>query len=139
MLRATCDFSRVESVLQGQQQARAVAAIPSADGLYFSSDTPLEHNYIYRLDLRGELMQVAPISCSSIYGCRVGNRVFFSTMVEPSEVNRDRYVRVYGGAGASPKTGTCCWDGKKIFGRWACSSTEMLSCPMETTTRSFWP
>ena len=74
-----------------------------ANGLYFSSDTPLEHNYIYRLDLRGELVQVAPISCSSIYGCRVGNRVFFSTMVEPSEVNRDRYVRVYSGAGVSPK------------------------------------
>ncbi len=103
MLRATCDLSRIEAVLQGQQQARAVAAIPTADGLYFSSDTPLEHNYIYRLDLRGELVQVAPISCSSIYGCRVGNRVFFSTMVEPSEVNRDRYVRVYSGAGVSPK------------------------------------
>jgi hypothetical protein len=103
ILRATCDFSRIETVLQGQQQARAVAAIPTSDGLYFSSDTPLEHNYIYRLDLRGELVQVAPISCSSIYGCRVGNRVFFSTMVEPSEVNRDRYVRVYGGTGVSPK------------------------------------
>ena len=37
-----------------------------------------------------------PISSSSIYGCRVGSRVFFSTMVEPSEVNRDRQVRVYG-------------------------------------------
>jgi hypothetical protein len=103
VLRATCDLSRIEAVLQGQQQARAVAAIPTADGLYFSSDTPLEHNYIYRLDLRGELVQVAPISCSSIYGCRVGNRVFFSTMVEPSEVNRDRYVRIYGGTGVFPK------------------------------------
>jgi len=96
ILRATCDFSRVEPVLQGQQQTRAVAAIPTADGLYFSSDTPLESNYIYRLDRQDSLLQVAPISSSSIYGCRVGTRVFFSTMVEPSEVNRDRQVRVYG-------------------------------------------
>jgi len=100
ILRATYDFSRVEAVLQGQQQTRAVAAIPTEDGLYFSSDTPLEPNYIYRLDRQESLLQVAPISSSSIYGCRVGNRVFFSTMVEPSEVNRDRHVRLYGGTGA---------------------------------------
>ncbi len=101
ILRAACDFSRVEAVLQGQQQTRAVAAIPTEDGLYFSSDTPLEHNYIYRLDRQESLLQVAPISSSSIYGCRVGSRVFFSTMVEPSEVNRDRHVRLYGGTGGS--------------------------------------
>jgi len=101
ILRATCDFSRVEVVLQGQQQARAVAIIPTEDCLYFASDTPLEPNYIYRLDRQHALFQVAPISSSSIYGCRVGNRVFFSTMVEPSEVNRDSHVRVYGGH-ASP-------------------------------------
>jgi hypothetical protein len=101
ILRASCNFSRVEAVLQGQQQTRAVAGILTEDGLYFSSDTPLEPNYIYRLDRQESLVQVAPISSSSIYGCRVGNRVFFSTMVEPSEVNRDRHVRLYGGTGAS--------------------------------------
>jgi len=103
VLRATCDFSRVDAVLQGKQQARAVAAIPTADGLYFSSDTPLESNYIYRLDRQASLLQVAPISSSSIYGCRVASHVFFSTMVEPSEVNRDHQVHVYGGAGESAK------------------------------------
>ena len=103
VLRAACDFSRVEAVLQGKQQARAVAAIPTEDGLYFSSDTPLESNYIYRLDRQGSLQQVAEISSSSIYGCRVGSRVFFSTMVEPSDVNRDRQKRVYGGAGEIAK------------------------------------
>ena len=97
ILRATCDFSRVEVVMQGNQQARAVAAVPTEDALYFSSDTPLESNYIYRLDRKGSLSQIASISSSSIYGCRVRDQVFFSTMVEPSEVNRDRAVRVYGG------------------------------------------
>jgi hypothetical protein len=104
ILRAACDFSRVETVLQGQQQARAVAAIPTEHGLYFSSDTPLESNYIYRLDRQEKLLQLAPISSSSIYGCRVGTRVFFSTMVEPSEVNRDRNVRIYGSSSASAQT-----------------------------------
>jgi hypothetical protein len=96
ILRAACDFSRVDIVLQGQQQARAVAAIPTEDALYFSSDTPLESNSVYRLDRNGKLTQLAPISSSSIYGCCVGSKVFFSTMVEPSEVNRDRAVRIYG-------------------------------------------
>ncbi|MBZ5688913.1 MAG: hypothetical protein LAP86_28215 [Acidobacteriia bacterium] len=97
ILRASCDFSHVEIVMQGNQQARAVAAVPTEDALYFSSDTPLERNHIYRLDREGKLSQLAQISSSSIYGCRVGRRVFFSTMIEPSEVNRDRIVRVYGG------------------------------------------
>jgi hypothetical protein len=97
ILRASCDFSTVEIVLQGKQQARAVAAVPTEDGLCFSSDTPLESNYIYRLDRRGQLSQLAPISSSSIYGCRVGGQLFFSTMVEPSAVNPDTHVRVYGG------------------------------------------
>jgi hypothetical protein len=96
ILRASCDFSRVDAVLHGNQQARAVAFVPMPDGLYFSSDTPLESNYIYRLDRKGSLTQLASISSSSIYGCRVGSRVFFSTMVEPSEVNHDQHVRIYG-------------------------------------------
>jgi hypothetical protein len=82
--------------MQGRQQARAVAAIPTEEGLYFSSDTPLEPNFIYRLDHVGKLSQLAAISSSSIYGCRAGNHLFFSTMVEPSDVNRDRAVRLYG-------------------------------------------
>jgi hypothetical protein len=99
ILRASCDFSQVDTVLQGNQQSRAVALVPTEDGLYFSSDTPLESNHIYRLGREGKLSQLAPISSSSIYGCRVGPQVFFSTMVEPSEVNRDPNVRIYGGHG----------------------------------------
>jgi len=97
VLRATADLRQVDAVLQGKQQARAVAAIPTEEALYFASDTPLESNYIYRLDRRGTLDQLAPISSSSIYGCRVGAHLFFSTMVEPGEVNRDRKVRIYAG------------------------------------------
>ena len=40
ILRATCDFSRVEAVLQGRQQTRAVAAIPTEDGLTFLPTRP---------------------------------------------------------------------------------------------------
>src|SRR5271166_7083829 len=93
ILHAACDLSHVDVVLQGKQQARAVAVIPMEDALYFSSDTPLENNYIYRLDRQGTVSKVASISRTSIYRRRVRNNVFFTTMVEPSEVNSDRAVR----------------------------------------------
>src|SRR4029077_1681862 len=86
ILRASCDLRSIAVLMQGKQQTRAVAAVPTKDAIYFSTDTPLESNFIYRLDRHGSLSQLAPISSSSIYGCRVANHVFFSTMVEPSEV-----------------------------------------------------
>jgi len=96
ILRAHCDLSQVETVLQGNQQARAVAMVPTQDGLYFSTDTPLEANSLYRLGRDRKLSRLQAISSSSIYGCRVGERVFFSTMIEPSSANPDRHVRIYG-------------------------------------------
>lgn len=103
ILRASCDFSKVDVVVKGNQQARAVAAVPAEDGLYFASDTPLEQNFIYHLRPDGKLSRLAPISGSSIYGCRVDPYLFFSTMVEPSHVNRDTSVRVFGANMQSPE------------------------------------
>jgi hypothetical protein len=97
IVRASYDFRKVDVVLQGNQQARAVALVPAESGLYFSSDTPLEENSIYHLDRQGKLSQRAPLTSSSIYGCRVGRDVFFSTMVEPSPKNKDHSVRIFGG------------------------------------------
>jgi hypothetical protein len=96
ILRASCDFKSVDVVLSGHQQARAVALVPTPEGLYFSSDTPLESNHVYRLDRRGELTELVPLSSSSIYGCRAGGGIFFSTMVEPSLANPDSTVRLFG-------------------------------------------
>jgi len=96
ILRASLDLTSVEPVLAGGQQVRTVAAVPAEDGLYFSSDTPIEKNFIYRLDRDRNLCKLAELSSSSIYGCRVGNALFFSTMVEPSQVNLDLSASVYG-------------------------------------------
>jgi hypothetical protein len=98
ILRASCDFKTVDVVLSGNQQTRTAALVPTRDALYFSSDTPFESNYVYRLDRREDLARVASLSSSSIYGCCVGNAVFFSTMVEPSAINLDRNVCLFGSA-----------------------------------------
>jgi len=96
ILRASCDFKTVDVVLSGNQQARSAALVPTRDALYFSSDTPLEGNHVYRLGRRGDLRQLTSLSSSSIYGCRVGDTFFFSTMVEPSTANSSRDVCLYG-------------------------------------------
>jgi hypothetical protein len=95
ILRASYDLKSVEPVLAGNQQARAVAAVASPEGLYYASDTPLEANHVYRMDRNGAVSVLAALDSSSIEGCRVGDIMFFSTMVEPSEVNSSRLVSLY--------------------------------------------
>src|SRR5207253_9374367 len=70
-----------------------VTLVPTREALYFCSDTPFETNHIYRYSRQGILSQVAELNGSSIYGCRAREAIFFSTMVEPSAVNRDRQDR----------------------------------------------
>jgi len=96
ILRASCDLRSIEVVLAGNQQARAVSAIPTHDGLYFSTDTPSEENHVYRLDRGGSIERVGDLSSSSIYACKVGEAMFFSTMIEPSSVNKTREVQIAG-------------------------------------------
>jgi hypothetical protein len=101
VLRASCDLRSVDVVLAGNQQARAVAAIPTQNGLYLSTDTPLEKNYVYRLNRAGSVEPVGDLASSSIFGCRVGEAMFFSTMVEPSAVNTTREVHLAGSRDAT--------------------------------------
>jgi hypothetical protein len=96
VLRASCDLRSVEVIMAGNQQARSVALIPMKDAVYFSTDTPSEKNHVYRLDRAGNLAQVGDLPSSSIYGCRVGAAMFFSTMIEPSAVNQSRKVHLAG-------------------------------------------
>ncbi len=97
ILRASCDLKTVESVMAGNQQARAVAAVVTAEGVYFASDTPLEANHVYRLSRNGTLATLADLDSSCIEGCLVGETAVFSTMVEPSAANPSRLVSLYGG------------------------------------------
>jgi hypothetical protein len=100
VLRADCDLRSVEVVLAGNQQARAVAAVPTQNGLYLSTDTPFERNHVYRIDRAGNVERVGDLPSSSIYGCKVscnvGDAMFFSTMIEPSAVNTSKQVHLTG-------------------------------------------
>jgi hypothetical protein len=96
ILRASHDLSSVETVLEGNQQVRAAAAIPTREALYLSTDTPYEKNHVYRLDASGRLECVGDLNSSSIYGCQVREALFFSTMAEPTLVNERRKIQIAG-------------------------------------------
>jgi hypothetical protein len=105
ILRASLDLRAVEPVISGNQQARAVALVPTRDALYLSTDTPHEQNHVYRLDRSSARLDcVGDLRNSSIYGCRVSDAIFFSTMVEPSVVNTTPDVDIVGSQGRSWNT-----------------------------------
>jgi len=110
IIRAALDFSLVDEVIFGNQQAMAVAAIVTREGLYFASDTPLEKNYIYFLDRGDRVHRVAAIPSSSIYAAKNRSGMFFSTMVEPSDVNRTRAVTLVGSAGGNCWSEVAAWE-----------------------------
>jgi hypothetical protein len=109
VLRASCDLKTIDVAMSGNQQARAVAVVPAPEGLYFSSDTPLEANHVYHLDRQGNLSTLSDLESSSIYGCRVGDAIFFTTMVEPSEINETRSVHLYGSHAPGEWRPLCEW------------------------------
>jgi hypothetical protein len=110
VLRADLDLRNVEVVLSGNQQARAVAAIPTPDALYLSTDTPLERNQVLRLNREGHPETVAELASSSIFGCQTGQALFFSTMAEPSRVNTAREVHLVGSADGSKWQVVASWE-----------------------------
>lgn len=96
IMRASLDWGQVETVLSGSQQTRAVALVPTVEGVYFATDTTVETNHIYRLGRDGSLERLAAIAGSGMQACRVGEVLFFSTAVEPSPVNQHSFACLYG-------------------------------------------
>lgn len=110
IIRASRDLRSFDEVVSGNQQCRAVAAVLSAGGIYFTSDTPLERNFIYFLDRNGSIHTLESIPTSSIYGCRNRSGIFFSTMVEPSQVNPSHEVTVVGSSNGADWQQICRWQ-----------------------------
>ena len=136
ILRASCDLKTVETVMAGNQQARAVAAVATAEGVYFASDTPLEANHVYRLSRDGTLATLADLDSSCIEGCLVGETAVFSTMVEPSAANPSRLVSLY--AGREPAHGGTSRRGPKMRGPCGSFNTATRSCPLARIRRNTW-
>ena len=94
--RTDDEFDSLTKVAGGSQQFRAVQLLFTASNIYFGSDTPDEHNYIYRMDRLGNRVQrLCQVGGSVFYACTVGDCLFFSTAVEPSRVNYTRHAELW--------------------------------------------
>jgi hypothetical protein len=88
--------NKFEAVIQGTQQSRAIQLQFLEDSVIYGTDTPLEKNYIYRMD-RVTLVPSAlkQVNGSVFHSTLFKNHLFFSTAVEPSKVNTDTNANIY--------------------------------------------
>lgn len=94
--RSADQFRTLEKVTGGAQRVRAVDLCFTEDHVYFGSDTPLERNFIYRIERRsGEIECLQEVGSSVFFGCRVAGHLFFSTVAEPSSVNRTDRAEIW--------------------------------------------
>jgi hypothetical protein len=93
---ANC-FRSLEKVIAGSQQVRSIQLLFTKKYVYFGSDTPLEKNYIYRVDKATQKIEkLQEVESSVFWGCKVGDALFFSTAVEPSKVSKCQDACIWG-------------------------------------------
>lgn len=82
---------RVEWVVRGNQQARAVEAIVTQSELLFGTDSESEPNWIMGLaKSSGQLRAVMPIVGQSLHACRMAGMNWVATDVEPHHQGNDQ-------------------------------------------------
>ena len=90
-------FKNLEKVIGGSQNKRALQLLFTHDHIYFGTDTPYETNRIYRINKRNSTVEaLSDVNGSVYWGCKVNSTMFFSTAVEPSRINRDRFASLWG-------------------------------------------
>jgi hypothetical protein len=96
VLLAHDGFATLSILSGGTQRSRAVTILATEGGYFLPTDTPFEQNYIQFLSFDGTLSERCPIVGSCLGGCQVGAWSFFATASEPSIVNFDPSVILYG-------------------------------------------
>lgn len=79
---ADIDFKSVKPVVRGAQKYRSCVLIPTRDGLFYITDTPLEQNYVYHLSSDNKLQKIAEIPGPCIFGIEKNGYLYFATSVE---------------------------------------------------------
>lgn len=87
-------FRKIEAVLIGDQQARAVVGFPVEGGILYATDSVSQENSIYLLEINEannvvNRKKITKINGSVIYGAVLKNGWVFSTTVESSERDRE--------------------------------------------------
>ena len=81
---ADMNFTCVKKLIGNKQKYRSCVAFIEDNYLIYATDTPLENNYIYKLNLSTlELTTICNLPGSCIYGTKIENSMYFATAVEP--------------------------------------------------------
>lgn len=97
ILKTLDRFESIQTVLEGAQQVRAIQLLFTKEYVYFGSDSPSAINKIYRYERsNGKLEELQIVGGSVFWGCSASDWLLFSTAVEPSRVNKQRYAELWG-------------------------------------------
>jgi len=98
--KATNNFKEVTPFLRGNQDYRGCVAFPVPDGLIYATDAPFQDDYIMKLKLDGEnveLKKLQPINGSCIYGAQTSDgRLVFASTVEADGRNQSLMKFLFG-------------------------------------------
>jgi len=89
-------FKNFEIISQGSQLSRSIDIIPLIDGYIIPTDTPKQKNWIYFLDRKGNIKSKSTVKGSIFHICQYQNFFLASTALEPSNVNNQSFVYMYG-------------------------------------------
>jgi hypothetical protein len=93
---ATPGFAEYRVIVQGNQQTRACSGVPTAAGLVYATDTPLEQNHVYLLDAgTGAVRRLADVQQSALFMTEACGGLWLSTIVEPSKALPTQSVHVW--------------------------------------------
>lgn len=102
------DFKTMKRYLTGKQQYRSCVGFPTAEGLIFATDTPLEENFIYLVSREKKLERICTLEGPSIYGTEFGDKFLLSTVVEGhSDEKRRRWELISYKRGQGVKSRYC--------------------------------
>ena len=78
------DFQEVKPIVIGSQQYRSCVAFPVKGGLLYATDSPLEQNSIYHLNVEsGKVTKLKDLTGACVFGLEKDGRYYFTADVEP--------------------------------------------------------
>ena len=78
------DFKEVKPIVIGSQQYRSCVAFPIKRGLLYATDSPLEQNCIYHLDVEsGKVTKLTELTGACVFGTEKNGNYYFTADVEP--------------------------------------------------------
>jgi hypothetical protein len=82
---------------KGNYKWKTISLIFTEDYVYWGTDDPFRHNYIYQWNRsNGNLKRLAFVKGPVYYSKKVGDYILFSTAVEKGSCDQDYYARIYG-------------------------------------------